>query len=148
MRSLVALLFASLAMSAAAATSEAYAVLDHASAAACRNASGLREAAVGAPTRFSDALLIDTRVVRGIWRQKHLKGASVTMLCAYNRRTKRVEVQEVPSGFVRAVGSVALRDIHLELLAKAVRAERGPKGSLVVTTRDGRLLRYTPSPKG
>lgn len=219
MRSLVALLFVAFSLPALAATPESYAALDRASAAACRTASGLREATAGPPTRFSDALLIDTRVVTGIWPQKHMKGASATMLCAYNRRTKRVEVQEVPAGFVPTVGSVALRDIqwqateigrrrpvgnvpltlklgtdgmmtgstgcngfqgqytltgttlvvprpliatqrgcggdigpqesrYLQLLAKAVRAERGAKGSLVVTTRDGRVLRYIPSPKG
>ena len=79
-----------------ASTTAAYAALDRASAAACIKASGLQGAKVGATVRFSDRVLIDARVVSGTYPQPHMKGARATMLCAYNRRTKRAETQEMP----------------------------------------------------
>lgn len=78
-----------------AATPAAYAALDKRSASACMRASGLREARVAAATRFSDTYLMDARVVTGIWPQAHMKGAPATMLCLYNRKTRRAETQEM-----------------------------------------------------
>ena len=78
-----------------ASTPDKWAKVDAASQAACLKASGLNGAQVGAPIRFSDNMLIEARVVDGTWPQPHMKGAKARMLCLYNRKNKRVEVQEL-----------------------------------------------------
>lgn len=78
-----------------ASTPESWAKLDTASQAACIKASGLTSATAGPPTRYSDKLLIDARIIDGIWPQPHMKDAKASMLCLYNRKTKKVEVQEL-----------------------------------------------------
>jgi len=93
MRLVVAVL-ALVALPAAASTTASYAALDKRSAAACVTAAGLKRSKIGPAVRFSDTLLIDARVVTGTWPQKHMKGASATMLCLYHRKTGAVEVQE------------------------------------------------------
>ncbi len=45
--------------------------------------------------RFSDRMMMDARIVEGRYRQKHMNGASVKMLCLYNRKLDRAEVQEL-----------------------------------------------------
>lgn len=92
-----------LATPAIAATPDSYAKLDQASAAACVRASGLQSPSVGPAMRFSDKLAIDARTVEGTWPQPHMKGAKVSMLCLYNRRNKRVEVQEMSGNAAAAV---------------------------------------------
>ncbi len=77
------------------ATPEAWAKVDAASSAACVKAASLVGAIAGPPIRYSDKVLIDARVVEGSWPQPHMKGAKAKMLCLYNRKTKRVEVQEL-----------------------------------------------------
>lgn len=98
-----------------ASTPASYASLDRASSAACLKASALRNGSVGPVTRFSDRAGMDARVVTGIWPQPHMKGASATMLCLYNRRAKRAEVQELAGGLavqtpVQAVQAVPIKD--------------------------------------
>ena len=93
------------AVPAAAATPDAWMKVDKASEAACLKAAGLANATAGPPSRFSDRMLIDARVVEGTWPQPHMKGAKAKMLCLYNRKNKRVEVQEL-AGPVIAVASV------------------------------------------
>lgn len=78
-----------------AATPDSWAKLDAATQAACIKASGLTSATAGPPIRFSDKLLMDARVIEGVWPQPHMKGARARMLCLYNRKTKQVEVQEL-----------------------------------------------------
>lgn len=69
------------------------------SAAACIKASGLRQPRVGPVVRFSDDAGVDVRTVTGLWPQPHMRGSPpARMLCLYNRRTTRVEVQEQPMG--------------------------------------------------
>ena len=87
-------LFAAACSAASAATPSSYAAVDRQSDAACRKASGFRDPVAGPPVRFSDRFLVDARLVKGIFPQAHMKGARGTMLCLYNRRTKRAEVQE------------------------------------------------------
>lgn len=82
------------------ATPDAWAKVDAASQAACVNAANLSGAAAGPPVRYSDKLLIDARVIEGTWPQPHMKGAKAKMLCLYNRKTKRVEVQEIAAPVV------------------------------------------------
>lgn len=86
-----------LAATADAATTRSYSKLDRQTSAACIAASGLRAATVGTVVRFSDGFLMDARIVTGTYPQPHMKGAKGTMLCLYNRRTKRAETQEMVS---------------------------------------------------
>lgn len=78
-----------------AATPASYAKLDKATEAACFKAANLTAAIVGPAIRFSDKASIDARIVTGTWPQPHMKGATAQMLCLYNRKNKRVEVQEL-----------------------------------------------------
>lgn len=41
--------------------------------------------------------MIDARLVTGTYPQAHMKGAKGTMLCLYNRKTRRAETQEAPA---------------------------------------------------
>ena len=112
MRNLLALFataaaFASIAP-AGASTPESFAKLDKASEAACIKAANLTSATVGPTVRFSDKTLIDARVVDGIWPQPHMKGAKARMLYLYNRKTKRVEVQELAEPIMTP--AVAIKD--------------------------------------
>lgn len=72
-----------------------WAKVDAASENACLKAAGLNGAKAGPPVRFSDNIMMDARVVEGTWPQPHMKGAKARMLCLYNRKNKRVEVQEL-----------------------------------------------------
>lgn len=90
----VAIAFA-VAAPAFAATPDSWAKLDAASEAACIKVANLSGAKVGPPIRYSDKTMVDVRVVEGAWPQPHMKGAKARMLCLYNRKTKRVEVQEL-----------------------------------------------------
>jgi hypothetical protein len=78
-----------------ASSSDAWAELDTASAAACIAASGFKDAVVEPSVHFSDDIGFDVRVVSGVYPQPHMKGASGKMLCLFGRKTKRVEVQEL-----------------------------------------------------
>ncbi len=61
---------------------------------ACVKASGLNDAAASAPVHFSDRIAQDVILVTGHFPQKAVKGKPGTMLCLYDRRTKRAETQE------------------------------------------------------
>ena len=80
-----------------ASSNAAYATLDKRSAAACIRASGFQNGKAGPSVRFSDATMIDARLVTGTYPQAHMKGAKGTMLCLYNRKTRRAETQEAPA---------------------------------------------------
>lgn len=63
--------------------------------AACRKASGLKNAAsLGAPLLFNDTAGETAVPVTGIWRPAHMKGARATMLCLYDRAARSAEVTE------------------------------------------------------
>lgn len=98
-----------LAAPATAATPEAWMKVDRASEAACLKAANLGGATAGPPVRFSDRTGVDARVVTGTWPQPHMKGAAAKMLCLYNRKNKRVEVQELAEPVVAL--SVAVKDV-------------------------------------
>jgi heat shock protein HslJ len=104
--------FALIALSAAcpafAATPESYAKLDKASEAACLKAASLGGATAGPPVRYSDKVAIDARVIDGTWPQPHMKGAKAKMLCLYNRKNKRAEVQELAAP---AVPVASVKDV-------------------------------------
>ncbi len=78
-----------------AATPESWAKLDKEVETACLKAAKLSTAKAGPPMRYSDRLGIEARIVEGVWPQPHMKGAKAKMLCLYNRKNKRVEVQEI-----------------------------------------------------
>ena len=98
-----------LAAPATAATPEAWMKVDRASEAACLKAANLGGATAGPPVRFSDRTGVDARVVTGTWPQPHMKGAAAKILCLYNRKNKRVEVQELAEPVVAM--SVAVKDV-------------------------------------
>lgn len=108
-RSTLALFVFAAAAPAFAATPDAWAKLDKASEAACLKAANLGGATAGPPIRYSDRNGIDARVVVGTWRQPHMKGAKAKMLCLYNRKNKRVEVQELAEPMVKQ--AAALKDV-------------------------------------
>ncbi len=86
-----------------AATPESYAALEAKVAAACSKASGFNKPYVGKSTiRFSDDVGYDTRLVGGIYAQPHMKGAQGLMLCLYDRRSGKVEVQDAASWWARS----------------------------------------------
>ncbi len=102
---LVALTMAAPAFSA---TPDAWAKVDKASEAACLKAANLTGATAGPPVRYSDKMAIDARVIDGTWPQPHMKGATAKMLCLYNRKTRRAEVQELAAPVVPVA---AIKDV-------------------------------------
>lgn len=73
----------------------AWAAVEREAARACAAASGLRDPVVSDSTvRFDDSLGVDARLVRGAWPQPHMKGAQALMLCLYDRRARRAQVQD------------------------------------------------------
>ncbi len=101
-----------------AATPVSFAALDRASATACLKAAGLRDAGAGPATRFSDRNGMDARVVTGTWPQPHMKGAAATMLCLYDRRVRRAEVQELAGGLTPqpAAAATPIKDRKWQVL--------------------------------
>jgi hypothetical protein len=81
-------------MSASASTDAAWAASTKAGRAACIAAANLARPTVSAPLNFSDQVGRDALLVRGIYKQRFMKGARGTMLCLYDRRTHRAEVAE------------------------------------------------------
>ncbi len=61
---------------------------------ACAKASGLAGAAASAPVHFSDRNGQDVVLVTGRYTQRFMKGKQGTMLCLYDRRSKRAEAQD------------------------------------------------------
>ena len=62
---------------------------------ACLKASELKAAAIaGQPILFSDNAGKTALLVTGRWRPAHMKNASATMLCLYDRRSRKAETQE------------------------------------------------------
>jgi hypothetical protein len=94
--SALALQVMTLAFAAPASASSPIAWSEAASAArnACVKASGLDDAAASAPVHFSDRIAQDVILVTGHYPQKLMKGKPGTMLCLYDRRSKRAETQE------------------------------------------------------
>jgi hypothetical protein len=94
-RLLAALLFFGGGSVAVASSPAAWRETDRQSEKACIAQSGLRRARVGPATRFSDRILVDARIVSGTYPQRHIKGVKAKMLCLYNRKLKRAEVEEL-----------------------------------------------------
>ncbi len=79
----------------AASSPSAWSALESDAAKACAAASGLRNPVVSATTvRYDDTLGVDARLVSGTWPQPHMKGSQALMLCLYDRRARRAQVQD------------------------------------------------------
>lgn len=92
----------------------AYAALDKRSAADCVRASGFHDGKAGPAVRFSDVTMIDARLVTGTYPQAHMKGAKGSMLCLYNRKTRRAETQDAPAPLAESgppIAAVAIKDV-------------------------------------
>jgi len=88
-----------------AATPESYAALEAKVTTACSKASGFDKAQVSPTTvRFSDQAGVDARLVTGIYPQPQMKRAQGLMLCLYDRKSGRVEVQDAESWWTRRKG--------------------------------------------
>lgn len=94
MRALTTMTLALLALPAAASTPAADAAMQRASARACRAESDLDTAKIVGRVGFSDVHGVEALLVGGTWRPRQMRGARATMLCLYDRRTRRAEVQE------------------------------------------------------
>jgi heat shock protein HslJ len=115
-----------------ASTPGSYAVLDRQTTAACAKASGLPDASVGPVVRFSDRFAMDARTVTGTYPQPHMKGAKGTMLCLYDRRTRRAEVQEMAPA-IQIGASSEIKDI----VWRGTEIDGRPVGSSPVTLMFG-----------
>ena len=120
-----------------ASTPGAYAALDRQTSTACSAASGLRSTSVGPVVRFSDRFLMDARTVTGTYPQSHMKGATGNMLCLYNRRTKRAEVQEIAPA-VQSIAGTDIKDVWWRGTAIAGRAV-GSSPVMLMFGSDGKI---------
>ena len=120
-----------------ASTPGAYAALDRQTSTACSAASGLRSTSVGPVVRFSDRFLMDARTVTGTYPQSHMKGATGNMLCLYNRRTKRAEVQEI-APTVQSMAGTDIKDVWWRGTAIAGRAV-GSSPVMLMFGSDGKI---------
>lgn len=69
---------------------------------ACLRTSDLAAAeAIAGPILFSDTAGKTAFLVRGRWRPAHMRGAKATMLCLYDRASRRAEVAEATGWAVR-----------------------------------------------
>lgn len=91
---LVVLLLALLPAAAEASSPAAWSAYEKAARAACARASGLAAPVTSSIVTFSDASAKSAILVEGHWPQAHMKGRRGTMLCLYDRRTKRAEAME------------------------------------------------------
>jgi heat shock protein HslJ len=104
-------LAATSAVAAWASTPAAWDALDRRSTAACLQAAGLLNARVGPPTRFSDRIGVEVRTVTGTWPQPHMRGASASLVCVYDRRTRRAETQELTMASTTPAPTLAVKDV-------------------------------------
>jgi heat shock protein HslJ len=121
---------------AAASTPEALEALNRASESACLRAAGLQDARISGPTRYSDALGIEARIVDG--RAPEGETGRTTLLCVYHRGTGQAEVRafdrEAELAYSRQVRDVVWHAVDI--------AGQAPVGSDIVTLSlgsDGRV---------
>ena len=72
----------------------AWSAHERAARAACARVSGLAAPVTSPIVLFSDVTAKTAILVTGRWPQAHMRGRQGTMLCLYDRRTKRAEVSE------------------------------------------------------
>ncbi len=79
---------------ATASTSASWRQLEKQAQRSCIQASGFRAPRVSKMVVFDDRTGLVALLVTGTYRQPHMKGASGTNLCLYDRRTKNAVVEE------------------------------------------------------
>jgi len=94
MKTLIASIALAISGPALASTGAAWAASNRAGKAACIAAANLARPSVSSPLNFSDQVGRDAMLVRGMYKQRFMKNAWGTMLCLYDRRTRRAEVVE------------------------------------------------------
>mgnify|MGYP001354234730 CR=1 FL=1 len=77
-----------------AASNEAWAQLRQQAERSCIEASDFRQPRVSNPIIFDDTVGMVALLVTGKFKPAHMKGASGTNLCLYDRRTQRAVVEE------------------------------------------------------
>ena len=87
-------MLAMLASPALASSPDAWAQLYRQAGQRCVAASRLKNAQASKPIVFSDASGQLAMLVTGTFPQRHMKGASGTSLCLYDRRSKTAQVEE------------------------------------------------------
>jgi heat shock protein HslJ len=122
----------------AAATPEAADALNRASEAACLRAAALDDARIGAPTRFSDGLMVEARIVDGRAAQAEASGERVTLLCLYHRGTGLAEIRPFDPNQERGY-SRELRDVWWHAVDVAGSPPIGPDIVTMMLGRDGRV---------
>ena len=83
-----------LAAPAAASTPAAWKALQQQAERSCVAASGFARPRVSSMIVFDDRTGVVALLVTGTYRQRHMKGASGTNLCLYNRKTRTAAVEE------------------------------------------------------
>jgi hypothetical protein len=83
-----------LAAPAAASTPQAWRQLQREAERSCIEASAFGRPRVSNMIVFDDAAGVVAILVTGTYRQPHMKGASGTNLCLYNRKTRKAAVEE------------------------------------------------------
>ena len=77
---------------------------------ACAAASDLKDPVVHPQAvLFDDSVGMDARLVTGIWKPAHMKGAKAAMLCLYDRKTRSATAQDIEAwrGALPAAPAVA-----------------------------------------
>ena len=63
---------------------------------ACAAASELNNPVVHPKTvLFDDTVGMDARLVTGVWKPAHMKGAKAVMLCLYDRKARKATAQDI-----------------------------------------------------
>lgn len=88
------LLLASVSASLSASTPAAWAKLEREATRKCIEVSDFRRPRVSNPIIFNDQVGTVALLVSGIFPQSHMKGASGTSLCLYDRRTRTAVIEE------------------------------------------------------
>jgi heat shock protein HslJ len=120
----------------AAATPEAAEALNRASEAACLRAAALDDARISAPTRYSDTLMVEARIIDG--RPAGAAAERVTLLCLYHRGTGQAETRPFDPEQARGY-SRELRDVWWHAVDIAGSPPIGPDLVTMMLGRDGRI---------
>ncbi len=125
----------------AAATPDGAEALNRASEAACLHAAALADARISAPTRFSDNLQVEARIVDGRpagAAAGEPAGERVTLLCLYHRGTGSAEARPFDPQQERG-HSRELRDVWWHAVDIAGSPPIGPDIVTMMLGRDGRI---------
>ena len=122
----------------AAATPDAAGALNRASEAACLRAAALDDARISAPTRYSDTLMVEARIVDGRAAGTAAGPERVTLLCLYHRGTGQAETRPFDPEQARG-HSRELRDVWWHAVDVGGSPPIGPDVVTMMLGRDGRI---------